>query len=316
MIRLGVVLLCMVLFACKGRKSEEKGGGFSYESFSSLFKKVNAPYELSDTAFLKNRDTTQIRSVPFSNFIPDSLRARWFGKGAKVRYIAMAQIPFAKEANYYVVRAFTGSRKMALVFAFNKDQFGGVMSFLIPDSDPATSQVSVIDRDHSISKLMTLKKPNNVTQEGRDVYEYYADAKQFSLILTNPLNNENSEVINPIDTFPRKHKFSGDYVKDKKNFISIRDGRYPNQLIIFMHMEQNEGACTGELKGDLLLTSPTAAIYRQGGDPCVMSLRFGANSLTVKEDQGCGSHRGLDCSFNGSYSRKKEPKPKAAAKKK
>jgi hypothetical protein len=150
--------------------------------------------------------------------------------------------------------------------------------------------------------------------EGKDVYEYDAATKQFSLILTDPLNKKAGDVINPIDTLPRKHKFAGDYVRDKKNFISVRDGRYPNQLLVFVHVDKNQGECTGELKGDLLLTSATTAIYRQGGDPCVMSFRFSSSSVTISEDEGCGSHRGLDCSFNGSFTKKKAAKPKSTKK--
>jgi hypothetical protein len=122
-------------------------------------------------------------------------------------------------------------------------------------------------------------------------------------------------VINPIDSFSRKHKFAGDYVKDKKNFVSVRDGRYPNQLQVFIHTDHNGGECTGELKGDVLITSSTTAIYRQGGDPCVLSFQFTPNSVILKEDQGCGSHRGVNCSFDGTFSRKKEGKTKAGKKK-
>ena len=124
-----------------------------------------------------------------------------------------------------------------------------------------------------------------------------------------------ADVINPIDTFPRKLKLAGDYGKDKKNFISIRDGRTANQLLVFMHLDKNKSSCTGELKGDILLTSPTTAIYRQGGDPCVMTLRFTSSSVTVKEDEGCASHRGQDCVFDGTFLRKKDAKPKQPVKK-
>ncbi|MGZ5287552.1 MAG: hypothetical protein ACXWB9_10225, partial [Flavisolibacter sp.] len=60
------------------------------------------------------------------------------------------------------------------------------------------------------------------------------------------------------------------------------------------------------------LTSGNNAIYRQSGDPCVLSFRFSGNSVMVTEDEGCGAHRGLDCSFNGSFTRKKVAKSKAA----
>jgi hypothetical protein len=154
-----------------------------------------------------------------------------------------------------------------------------------------------------------------VIAEGKEVYEYDAASKQFSLILTDPINKLSADVINPIDSFSRKHKFAGDYGKDKKNFVSIRDGRNSNGLLLFIHLDKNEGNCTGELKGDILLTSPTTAIYRQGGDPCVMTLHFTSSSVTIKEDEGCGSHRGLDCSFDGTFARKKEVKLKATSKK-
>ena len=43
--------------------------------------------------------------------------------------------------------------------------------------------------------------------------------------MTDPLDDRVQEVINPIDTFARKNKFSADYVKDKMNIVSIRDER-------------------------------------------------------------------------------------------
>jgi hypothetical protein len=130
-------------------------------------------------------------------------------------------------------------------------------------------------------------------------------------LLTNPLNHT-AEVINPIDTLPRKNKFSGDYVKDKRNFVSIRDGRSSKELLLFIHIEK--GDCTGEIKGSLILTSSSTAVYRQSGDPCQLSLQFGSNSVSIKEDGGCGAHRGLDCSFDGTFKRKKEAKSKTTKK--
>jgi hypothetical protein len=133
--------------------------------------------------------------------------------------------------------------------------------------------------------------------------------------MTDPLNDANLEVINPIDTLSRKRKYTGDYLKDKKNYISVRDSKYPNQLMFFIHMKSDDNDCDGELKGEMLVTSSTTAIYRQGGDPCVMSFSFSSNTVTVKEDEGCGSHRGLNCSFNGRYSLKKESNSKKIRKK-
>jgi hypothetical protein len=215
---------------------------------------------------------------------------------------------------YYFIKAMSGNKKIALLLAFENNQLGGVFPFLIPDNDPSTTQVSSIDRSFSILKNVSQKKPNNVTAEGKEVFEYDTEENKFLLIMANPINTA-ADISNPIDTLPRKSKFAGDYVKDKKNYISIRDGRYPNQLRVFIHLDKT-GGCTGELKGDLLLTSTSTAIYRQGGDPCVLSFRFSPNAVSIKEDEGCGSHRGVDCVFDGSFPRKKIVKPKTSAKKK
>ena len=310
MFRIGFVLAGLVLFSCKSGKSDENG--FSYEKFAALFPPAQTSYQLSDADLLSNKDTTTIRSSEFAKFISDSIKNRLFGKGSKIRYVALARIKAPKSTSYYIVKAISGSKRIALLIPFTNDQFDLVFPFLIPDSDPSTSQQSSIDRSNAIIKATTQRKPGGAVNEGRDVYQYIPESKQFALILTNPLNAV-AEIINPIDTLPHKHKFSGDFVKDKKNFISVRDGRNANELVIFIHIENGE--CSGEIKSTVLLTSATRGTYRQGGDPCALSFQFGNNSVTVKEEGGCGSRRGLDCSFDGTYNRKKEAKPKTIKKK-
>ena len=317
MFRTGFVLGCLVFLACNNKKAEsDDEKGFSYDRFSEAFRLITPPVQISDTGLMKNKDTTTIRYPEFAAFIGDSLKNKLFGKASKPKYVGMFRMDAGQGYTYYMVKALSGAKRAALLLIFNKDQFEAVFPFLIPDNNPNTSQLSSIDKSFSIQKGVTLKKPGNQISEGRDVFVYDPASKQFSLILTNPLDNVQEVVINPIDTLPRKHRFAGDYTKDKKNFISIRDGRYPNQLMVFIHLDKNEGECTGELKGDILLTSTTAAIYRQGGDACVLSFRFSSSSVTIKEEEGCGGHRGLNCTFDGTYPRKKEAKPKATTKKK
>lgn len=316
MVRSGFVLLLLFLLSCKGKKggSSNEETGFSYEAFSAQFPSAALPYQLSDTSLAKSRDTASIHDQYFAGMVPDSVNAKWFGKGNKVKYFPIARFNADKSSNYFLVKSASASRKGAFLFVFSKSQLQAVFPFLLPDSDPSTSQSAVLDKSYSIIKNVIQKKPGNVAAEGKDVFVYNPAAKNFSLILTNPIDNGHADIINPIDTFPRRHKFSGDYVKDKRNFVSVRDGRYPNQLVVFIHREFGE--CSGELKGDVLLTSATAAMYRQGGDPCMLNLRFDNSAVTLKEEGGCGSHRGLDCTFDGVFPRKKEARPRPAAKSK
>lgn len=315
MLRIGLMICCLVMVGCGNKEKEEESeeGGYSFEKFSERFKTITPPYQLSDSGLMNNKDTATLNFREFESFIPDSIRTRLFGKGAKVRFVSLVQMKPSEETNLYLVKAVSGSKKAALMVAYQDGEPKALFPFMVPDTDPTTTQHSAVDRSYVITKTISQKKPGSIIREGRDVYEFDASSQRFSLILTNPLNIENAEVINPIDTFPRRHKLSGDYTRDKKNFISIRDGRYANQLQVFMRLDKNNGACTGEIKGDLLLTSATTAIYRQSGDPCVLSFRFSGSSVRVKEDEGCGAHRGLDCVFDGSYQKKKEVKPKQSA---
>lgn len=113
------------------------------------------------------------------------------------------------------------------------------------------------------------------------------------------------EVYNPIDTFPHKHKLSGDYIQDKRNFVSVRDGKKANRILFFVHFEKKDG-CAGEIKGEAVLAKPDRAFYRQSGDPCELELTFSGNKVTLREEKGCGNYRDIKCVFEGSFSKKKE----------
>ena len=141
-------------------------------------------------------------------------------------------------------------------------------------------------------------------------------SKSFMLIMTDALDDRESELTNPIDTFSRKQKYTADYGSGKMNLVSFRDGRKNDRLSFFIHFERNNGECTGELKGEAIIKSPTLAEYKEGGDPCVLQFKFSSSAVTIKEIEACGSRRGLRCSFDGTYPRKKIAKPKPAKAKK
>jgi hypothetical protein len=248
--------------------------------------------------------------------IPDSIKKKLVGATKNIKYIPLAKIEAPNAESYYILKAASGSRKAALMTVFDKENnYSGAFPLLVPDGNAATSQVSTIDKAYSISRNVARRTKDDVTVEGKDVYVYNAAVKGFTLIMTDALEDGSQELINPIDTFSRKQKFTGDYIRDKKNMVSVRDGRNPNELIVFIHFEKDKGTCVGELKGSTLMTSSTTAVYRQGGDPCVLELRFSGSSVTLKEVEGCGSHRDVKCSFDGSFPKKKEPKAKTSSKK-
>ena len=318
MYKLGYIFFCMVLLACQSKKAGTKTdeSEFTYEGFSNLFPATKLPYQLTDTGLLKSRDTTQIRSSEFAGYIADSIKNQIFAKGAKPKYYALARIEVPKAETYFIVKAVSASKKAALLISFDRQgKYATSFPFLVPDDDATTSQSSSIDKSLTISKNIIQKKGGELKGEGKNAYVYSADTRQFILIMTDLLDESKRDLINPIDTMSRTRKFSGDYVQGKRNLVSIRNGRTPNQALAFVHIEKNDGECVGELKGEILFTSANTAIYRQGGDPCILQFNFTSSSVTLKEEEGCGNHRGLDCTLNGNFPKKKEAKTKTITKK-
>jgi hypothetical protein len=320
--RMGILLLLATFVSCGSNNAieEEEGveNGFDYEGFSNQYKTALLPYQLSDTGLLKNKDTVRVKASQFSRFVSDSLKKKAFGKTTGIRFIPLDKIESKNGENYFLTKGVSGNKIAAFLTVIGKGKDTGVsFPFLIPDANATTSQVSVIDKAYSISRNVTQREKNDILIEGKDVYAFNTAVNNFTLIMTDVLDEKNQELINPIDTFSRRHKFSGDYVRDKRNLVSIRDGRNENELNMFVHFEKEDGEedCTGELKGTLFFTSSTTAVYRQGGDPCVMEFRFTPNAVTLKEEEGCGRHRGLKCVFDDTYRRKDAAKTKASSKK-
>jgi hypothetical protein len=310
------VLLFALLFnllACKNddkRKEGEEKENASYD-LGGQFKEMKPPFALSDTGLLKNKDTTSLPSATLLPLIADSIKNTYFGKGAKIQLAALAKF-VDKQSSYYLIKASAGTKKAALLMVYDLDNnYQASYPFLLPDSDPSTYQSSSIDKNMTITKNVIQRKGPDVTGEGKEVVAYDAAQKSFSLIMLDALNENFSEIISPIDTFPRTNKFAGDYYINKKNLVSVRDGRYPNQLLVYIHTENKEGDCKGELRGEFVMTTSSTAVYRQGGDPCVLNLVFKGNKVSISEETGCGNYRELDCPLTGTFTRKKPQSAKA-----
>jgi hypothetical protein len=203
-----------------------------------------------------------------------------------------------------------------LIIAFDKQRrFVAGMTALLPDASASTLQSVTMDRKYSITKTMLRRNTDGSINEGKDVYMLNAAAKNFMLIMTDALEDKPTELINPIDTLPRKNKFSADYGSGKMNLVSIRDGRKNDRISFFIHFEKNNGECTGELKGEAMFRSGNTAEYRENGDPCLLIFNLSLGSVSLKEEGGCGSRRGLKCLFDGSFQRKKDTRPKPVVKK-
>lgn len=308
-----LMILCSLCSACGNKKKPSLSGTDKVEAvdFVESFDLIKPPYQVIDTSLnRKQNDSLLISNSIFSQFVPDSVLTGLLGKNAKPK-IYLGKRVKAESETYLFPKVITAGKKAVLVLCFDKkNNFKAWLPLLVQDSDPATTQVSGLDRKLSFYKNVSLRKQGDVTAEGREVFIYNNDAGQFLLIMTDPINDRVEEVINPIDTLQRKNKVSADYVKDKMNLVSIRDHAEPGKLHFFIHIDRNNGECTGELKGVARFTSANTALYKQQGDACSLEFKFSSSSVSVKEVEPCGAHRGIKCSFDSTFPRKKEAKTK------
>ncbi len=302
-----------LLTACASNDGtgKKEAGKESMDFFASAFTIATLPYQLSDTALLH---TTSVKAIPVAGVLPDSLIHLSKDKSQTRKFYPLAKASQKEKETYYVVKIVSNGKPSALLLVFNnKAEFLASYPFLLPDNDPATIQISSLDKNFTVTKAVTLRNGTDVVGEGKEVVSYDAAAKNFSLILSDALNDKPAELVNPIDTFSRKNALAGDYYLNKKNLVSVRDGRTPGQVLVFIHTENESGDCSGHLKGEFIVTSSTSAAYRQGGDPCVLNLLFKANTVTMSEEKGCGNYRDLDCPLAGTFTRKKVQSVKPAS---
>ncbi|MGZ8558024.1 MAG: hypothetical protein ACXWWC_06825 [Chitinophagaceae bacterium] len=307
----------ILIAGCKSKKATLSGDEpVEINDFIEFFPDTKLPFLVADSTLLKKeKDSLLISYTVFTQFVPDSILSGVFGKTAKPKIYPLAKNK--GDETYLFAKAVSGNKRAALVLGFDKkNQFIAAMPLLSLDQLSATKQTAVMDTRYTLTKNLFRNNKDGTLSEGKDVYVLNSAAKSFMLIMTDALDDKPTELTNPIDTISRKQKYAADYGTGKMNLVSIRDGRKKDRLSFFIHFEKSNGECSGELKGEAILKSPTVAEYREGGDPCILQFKFTSSSVTVKELEGCGSRRGLRCSFDGAYPRKKEIKPKPVKPKK
>jgi hypothetical protein len=315
-------LFMLVLFmSCGSKKKAPLTGDTLSEAgdFVEFYPDASLPYTVKTGKLLpqpkaaqQKLDSLLIPQPTFHQFVPDSILQKDFAKQTGLKIYALAKTPAQDGASFLYTGAHTKNLSVVYVSVFDKKN-KHVTSMPVWRSDRDMGKnfetAVVIDKRSTITRTRVRRNADGTNSEGKEIYSYNNDIG-FQLVMTEALDDKVTELINPIDTLPRKHKFSADYTNGKMNLVSIRDGRKSDRLSFFIHFEKNNGECTGELKGEAIIRSTTLAEYRVSGDPCVLQFRFSNNLVILKEAESCGNHRGLRCSYDGNYPKKKEPKPK------
>ncbi len=310
-----LIILPLFFIDCNNKRTKlADDDTVAVNDFIEFFPDIKLPLEVNDKVLSrKETDSATIGYKIFSQFVPDSVIRGQFAPGITPRLFPLGKVAIKDYETYLFLKAETTSKKAGYILAFDRQKkFLAAMPLVVADKDAATSQSGVMDAKYTVTETIRKKNPEGQFYESKSVYILNSELQAFSLIMTDEgVADKKQEIINPIDTFALKNKFSGDYVKDSRNYVSVRDGKTPSTLLFFVHFEKDNGDCTGELKGEATLHGTKTAVYRANGNPCVLEFTFSGNSVRMKELDACGSYRDIRCFFDGSYTNRK----KAATKK-
>ena len=312
-------LLCLsliaILFACKDKKTTIKAGEITtVADFVAFYPETTLPYIIADTMLArKPKSTLALDLNTFEKYIPDSVWKKDFGKNASPKFFALGRAKEKEKETYLFTEVTAGNKRIAYLACFSNDnKFLKAMPLLKTGFERYTSAYGMLDSKFQITTYRETKKSPEEILFKRNIYFYDRNGDYFTLIVTEPNEDIIEDVMNPIDTMAATHKYSGDYVENAKNFISIRDGKNASEMVFFVHFEKDDAKCNGELKGSARFISPTVAQFVKSDNPCSLEFTFttSGNKVTMKENGRCGTYRDIQCFFNGSYSKKKAAKSK------
>jgi hypothetical protein len=314
-----LVLLAGLLFSCKSKKTSLAGNDEQVDThdFVGFFQPLKLPYEVGDTLLRrKEAETSLIDGTLFSRFVPDSVLTRYFNKELRIKLYAIGKVSVPDHETYLFVKASAPGRKALFILCFDKkDNFAAARPVLYSDNEFNSTGLASLDAKYTLTVTHQRKGPDGEILYKKDAY-VFNDAGVFTLIMTesNEAATRTPPIYNPIDTASHKHKYTGDYSQDKRNIISVRDGKDPSRILFFVHFEKDNGDCKGELKGVARFISPTVARYTSNGDPCMIEFTFSPTGVAMKELGGCGNHRDIKCFFEGEFMKRKDTHSKPVKK--
>lgn len=306
------VMLLLAMVSChKKQKDINQEEDLVVSDFIQAFRTIELPMQFkSEQLDTKESDSNYIKPSVVLKFIPSSIFQKELGKMKDVTFHRKGRYTAEEtEEIYLFLTAQKREKRFVYILCFDKNEIFKTGMLLIEKSfSKDVSFEAIMDKRLTITLL---KNSNILTGKAyyqKNVYVYNTEGL-FTLILTE--SNEplvESEVYNPIDTLPMSDPLSGNYLQDKKNFITVRDGGKPGKLYFFIHIEKKGNACKGSLRGDMTQTKPKVFQYNKADDHCILEFSFNKAGMQVKELEACGNHRSVRCSFDGRYFKKKPKK--------
>jgi hypothetical protein len=311
-----ILLLLFIGVGCNSDPIDLSGKTTVKEKdFLNAFNPMSLPFSVSDTNIDAKADTLLIGKEVFLQFYPDSAFSKIMGKTKIYTIHPIGLIDKEKEKYLlFIIRENKKKKRLVVLVTNDKNQFLASKELL--NNFDGTEYHRSLSINKEPTFLISREKMGNANEMLFTRAGWVYNDAGFFMVVINDSNEDPAKtaVINPLDTLPKLNKFSGDYIKDKNNYVSIRDGKDQNTYLFFILFEKSNGACKGELKGEFRLVEPSEGLYSKNGDPCLIDFIFNGSQLKIKEQGSCGNHRGIKCFFDDRYTKKREPRKKKANK--
>ncbi len=291
-----------VLSGCKSKKTiSEDDRELTFADFSGKFPAAEALRWNADSLKLKQADSVALKPRYLKQFLPDTLGKGIFGEGEKPKYWPIGKVSLTEDLQLYLVEGSTKSGEAAwMCFYDKKGTF--LQRHLVARYVPGGNKKTGFSVDKKGNIRVSTETGTAVARE--DVFAANPDGS-LALILTNSNEPSVTGLFNPIDTLPRKHKYSANYTAGEGNIVSIRDGETNKEFLFFIHFTRDKGACVGELDGTGRFTTATTGQFRDKQSGCIVDFKFSNSQITISET-GCGAYRGIKCAFEGTFTKKRK----------
>ncbi len=303
-------ILIISLAACSSN-STNQGKKNEPEGLANKYKSLSLPFNVYDSTMVDFASDTAISLETFTRYFSDTIFYSSFGKDSKVKLYPVGKIQQGDKESYYLTLAKANQLSVLFLSVYDSNKHMATMPLIISGNDSLD-----ITNSASIDKKLTIVVNKDWMIKNDPYYRRiiyaYNNVGVFTTVLTETNEQRRSEtsVTNPLDTFPKKNKYSGDYSKGPGNQLFIRDGSVTGEYLFFVHFKRTDQdePCNGELRGSLKMTDEVSGQYTKTGDPCGLTFTFKGQEATVKENGSCGNYRDIKCFFDDVYMKKKEPK--------
>jgi hypothetical protein len=146
------VIILLLLFACKNKKTLSGDEHVQTEEFFEAYNELKLPFSVSDTTIKNVADTNTISYQIFTQFVPDTIFNEPFGKDRKLVIHPIGKI-VQKGKETYLASLVSGKNNAAVYLTvYDKNKYTTNLPLLVSNRDDIMNSASIDKKLTVVSK--------------------------------------------------------------------------------------------------------------------------------------------------------------------